>query len=461
MNSCDLRAATDAAVEPIAEAGHCPPPRHLPALDGLRALAVLLVLWDHAPGALQPAWLSALAKWRNPGNFGVDLFFVLSGFLITRILLAERKAGVPVRYFLARRACRIFPIYYLLLAAIALVRPTPELGWCALYLSNLSSALFVAPPSGLHHTWSLCVEEHFYALWPLLVSLLAPATSRRLIARVVVPGALLAGALLVVLPAIGPLWRPLESAVASGAIDRFDRLGLLLFGTPCRVLSLAIGSLFAYHEAALVARWRRSVAVAALGMAAAALLSTVTPQLCSVLHRAAGSAAGSVAGSAQLLPFPASDWKVLVGVGSTTLASSSALLALLALAGRDSKATRWLGFAPLTAIGRISYGLYLYHLPWLFAFDVHRRARAGETVTVALIFLALFAIATLSYLLIERPILRFARRFREPPRERTRRSDPARGEPRGGERSGATVDAARRPGGRPSPIAHAATGDGG
>lgn len=387
----------------VVEPSPAAPLAHLPALDGLRALAVLLVLWDHAPGAVQPAWMSALAKWRNPGNFGVDLFFVLSGFLITRILLAERAAGVPVRYFLARRACRIFPIYYLLLAAMAWTRPSAEVGWSALYLSNLTGALFDTPRSGLHHTWSLCVEEHFYALWPLLVSFLPARASRRVIALLVVPGALLTGVLLVVLPAIGPLWQPIESAIAAGTIDRFDRLGLLLFGTPCRVLALAIGALFAYHEATLVARWRRSVTVAAAAVAAAALLSTATPALCAALGRALP------------LPFPASDWRVLIGVVATTLASSATLLAVLALSGRASRATRWLAFAPLQAIGRISYGLYLFHLPFLRAFDVHRRAREGATIEVVALFAGLFALATLSYLLIERPILRFARRFRQPP----------------------------------------------
>ncbi len=87
-------------------------PRHLPTLDGLRGIAVLLVLWCHVPLMVPgyPEWLH-LAYWLiGPGGLGVEIFFVLSGFLITRILLHERQHGAPVRWFLLRRLLRIFPI---------------------------------------------------------------------------------------------------------------------------------------------------------------------------------------------------------------------------------------------------------------------------------------------------------------------------------------------------------------
>jgi len=361
--------------------------RHLPLLDGLRGIAVLLVLWDHAPRALFPQWLREVGRLRNTGNFGVDLFFVLSGFLITRLLLAGREAGVPVRYFLLRRACRIFPIYYLLLLALGLLRPHPEIAWCALYLSNYHGVLADLPPSWLRHTWSLCVEEHFYACWPLVVSFLPPRSSRRVILAVVVPGALLAAVALVLLPANG----------------RFDRLELIRYGTQCRVLSLAVGALFAYHEASFRTRARSWLAAAALAFAAAAGLSLAAPAIGAALQRTFA------------LPFPARDWGVLTGFVATTLASSATLASVLALRGRDWRPIALLEARPLRAVGRISYGLYLYHVPLFAALGIHRLAQQGATWSVVAIVAALFAVATVSYLVIERPILRWASRFRRPP----------------------------------------------
>src|SRR5262249_44746682 len=134
----------------------------LPILDGLRAVAVLLVLWAHVAPDLPgyPAALAAARALIDPGSLGVDLFFVLSGFLITRILLAERASGHAVGWFLLRRALRILPAYWLLLGLMWCLRPGPEMPWCALYLANF---WFIAHDvwSPLKHTWSLSVEEHF------------------------------------------------------------------------------------------------------------------------------------------------------------------------------------------------------------------------------------------------------------------------------------------------------------
>lgn len=380
--------------------------RHVPALDGLRGIAVLLVLWDHAPQSIFPAWMREFATSRHPGGFGVDLFFVLSGFLITRILLAERESGVPVRYFLLRRALRIFPVYYLLLAALALYRPSADIAWCAVYLSNFTSSLLDASPNWLHHTWSLCVEEHFYSVWPLLVAFLPLRWSARLVGLVVIPGALLAGVVLVALPAIEPAWSWIGAQVESGRIDRFQRLGLVLFGTQCRVLSLAVGAQLAFHEERIRARPGRGVAVALLGLFAASGLSASTPALCAALGRWFD------------LPFPAQDWRVLAGVLATTLATSSTMLLVVAAEGWARSPLRWLSFAPLRAVGRISYGLYLYHLPLFQFLAIHKWGKQGDALRVWGIVAALFAVATLSYLLFERPILRFAARFRTAPRDR-------------------------------------------
>ena len=164
---------------------------HIPALDGLRGIAVLMVLvchfWDPAESFINlahPFIGPALSKATSGCRFGVELFFVLSGFLITGILLDSRGNSNYYRAFYMRRLLRIFPLYYVALAAIFLILPkvcnfdlaAQEISsrqfWLWTYLSN-------GPWSGgawdnshifhLGHFWSLCVEEHFYLVWPLVV----------------------------------------------------------------------------------------------------------------------------------------------------------------------------------------------------------------------------------------------------------------------------------------------------
>ena len=137
--------------------------KYYPALDGTRAIAALLVLVFHAMQEGLP-----LPKLVNFGQTGVDLFFVLSGFLITSILLAARpRDWSEVRTFYARRSLRIFPLYYLALCFCALfLFPVNWPFW--IYLENfwMSAGREVAGPG---HLWSLAVEEQFYLVWPCLV----------------------------------------------------------------------------------------------------------------------------------------------------------------------------------------------------------------------------------------------------------------------------------------------------
>ncbi|MFA6601084.1 MAG: acyltransferase [Candidatus Omnitrophota bacterium] len=162
---------------------------HVPALDGIRGLAILMVIFHHATYLQSHQGLGGwLIKALHMGGHGVDLFFVLSGFLITGILLDAKDRPNFFRNFYGRRTLRIFPLYYLYITFIlfllpALVpsmrQPPYELAalrqhwpWYYFYLSNF----FVAQKGffahgGIDITWSLAIEEHFYLLWPLLVSL--------------------------------------------------------------------------------------------------------------------------------------------------------------------------------------------------------------------------------------------------------------------------------------------------
>jgi peptidoglycan/LPS O-acetylase OafA/YrhL len=152
---------------------------HLPGLDGLRCLAILPVIWHHATPRLLPGVL-------GKGAVGVDLFFALSGFLITTLLLRERRrrGRLGLGAFYARRSLRIFPLYYLILGCYALralqTQASSEvarhflhgLPYHASYTANWFLDYAVPHPVMFAFSWSLCVEEQFYWIWPGLVALL-------------------------------------------------------------------------------------------------------------------------------------------------------------------------------------------------------------------------------------------------------------------------------------------------
>ena len=162
---------------------------HLPALDGVRGLAILMVLVLHFVGNMIPTnWIEhAIVGVTNYGSYGVDLFFILSGFLITGILFDARNEPHYFRNFYMRRVLRIFPLYYGVLALVFIVAPLIPLfqgktldylvdrqAWAWLYGVNVYIAIQGEWAfSYLEHLWSLCVEEHFYFVWPLVVLLLA------------------------------------------------------------------------------------------------------------------------------------------------------------------------------------------------------------------------------------------------------------------------------------------------
>src|SRR5215470_2833769 len=211
---------------------------HLPGLDGVRGLAILLVLAVHFVGNATPVtWGERLAvKLGNYGVLGVDLFFVLSGFLITGLLLDSKGDPHYFRNFYARRTLRIFPLYYFVLALLFVVIPAlatipPALeearqhqAWLWTYTANF----FLAAKSSwaltyVSHFWSLAIEEHFYLLWPLVVFSFRRETLERICLWVI--GAALA----------------LRIALSLAGVSELS-ISVL---TPCRVDALCIGGLLA------------------------------------------------------------------------------------------------------------------------------------------------------------------------------------------------------------------------
>jgi len=344
-------------------------------LDGLRAIAVLMVLWCHVPKDVPgyPEWLGVAEALIGPGGFGVELFFVLSGFLITRILISERQRAVPVRWFLLRRCLRIFPIYYLLLLILLPLRPSADIAWCAAYLSNFKS-IFVPVDGPLAHTWSLCIEEHFYLLWPLVVAFLPPQKAHRILVFGVLPVAIVG------------TWLVCEFVAGDKATIAVQH------GSPFRFLTLGAGAWMAFHEQQLTQSPRRA---ALLGLSLVGIAVLLHPYF--------------VFWEPMLRESP--PWVDLRYGPLMWLLQSGSLctgLVLLALLLGERLPRNPLAARLPRAVGRISYALYLYHLPIYHWLLYPHRTGAG----VALAIGVTFAAATVSWFLLERPLQRVSARFR-------------------------------------------------
>lgn len=352
---------------------------HLPTLDGLRGLAVLLVLWAHLPIDSVPRAINLARYVFQPGYLGVDIFFVLSGFLITRILLVEKQNGRPLRNFLIRRSLRIFPIYYLTIVVLLFVLPGMYLLWSALYLSNFVFS-FDLSNNPLRHTWSLAVEEHFYLVWPVLIYGCAAATSRRIALWVLMP---LSVVLAILTLAVSDRW------LGGHGPD------LLYRATPFRMLSLLLGAMLAYHENGL----------------------RQTPGRLMKLALCTGLAAVFIIPTGKLMP---EGWLALNKMIGLALASTTVVALSIWAFDQKSPVARPLSSATLSYLGRISYGIYLYHFPIFFFMgmrhDVTELAETAATVptpwaTILLAVAITFGVAAASFQFIERPILKLKDRF--------------------------------------------------
>ncbi len=190
------------ALPAFAIANHPPSPppastslilRHMPSLDSIRGAAILLVLMFHGFGSyawtpmLGPFWGSLAARVVASGRFGVNVFFVLSGFLITTLLFKARERPDFYKDFYLRRVLRILPVYLLVLAIVwsCGIISTRFLIAALLFLANFSM-LFGAPMSQFGALWSLAVEEHFYLIWPTCVRRLSERTLLGILAAVIV-----------------------------------------------------------------------------------------------------------------------------------------------------------------------------------------------------------------------------------------------------------------------------------
>jgi peptidoglycan/LPS O-acetylase OafA/YrhL len=345
---------------------------HRPALDGLRGLAVAAVVVYH----LRPGLL--------PGGFvGVDIFFVLSGFLITSLLLAEAAAegSVHLRRFVVRRVRRLAPALLLVIAAMAvygaawanpfeLRRLRVHGVWALLSLANwrfiadgVTYTDVVVGASPLRHVWSLSIEEQFYVVLPLAVLLAARLAGRH------VRAAVLGGALALTA----------TSAVTAAVLNvRGSSIARTYFGTDTRAQALLVGvALGAWLSGRPVASHRRRVA-------------------------GAGALVGAVGLS--VFAFTVHEQTSLLPRGGFLFA---AVAAALVIAGAEHLAplATLLTSRPLVALGLISYGVYLWHWPIIVVVDARRTGlRAGSPGLVVLQLALTLLCALASYWLVERPI---------------------------------------------------------
>lgn len=337
-----------------------------PALDGVRAVAVLAVMSHHFEPTL------------TGGFLGVDVFFVLSGYLITTLLIDERdlRGQVALGRFYARRGLRLLPALVPLFALVAVLwalRPYPSalgpVGSSLAVLAYLGNWIVAASHDGLgylSHTWSLAIEEQFYLLWPVLfIWSIRRAPRARLGAWLTAFAALIG-----IVRAAG--WLMLGTTA-------------LLYVTPTRADGLMLGCGLAVVLRALprLSLWR------------------------AVRHPAVGWLAVGVLVGLFVVAAESEPFAYLGGVSAAVIAAA-ALIAHLELAPLGALG-RMLALQPLPAIGRISYGLYLFHYPIaLFLYEPADRTPASFALKLGLSF----AVATASYLLIERSALRLKQRFR-------------------------------------------------
>lgn len=238
------------------------PPQHgerMPSLDGVRGLALILILPCHCAipqlAVAAPTWFDGIyLRLVTLGWVGLDIFFVLSGFLITGILVRTKGRPGYFKNFYMRRALRVFPLYYLVVLLLLYVLPRPERidGMAAahlLYYQNVWYALTEhhIPDGALEITWSMAIEEQFYLVWPAIVWLVP----RRHLAKVCVAA---------IVGAIALRWGLIENG--------FARTWLL---TPCRADSICLGGLLAVTSGGPAWLWRVFLAGSVGGLLVLAL----------------------------------------------------------------------------------------------------------------------------------------------------------------------------------------------
>lgn len=328
-------------------------------LDGLRCLAFLAVFAGHVPGG-----------WRLGGAIGVYTFFALSGFLITRILIldADNSLGRKLGRFYIRRLLRIFPLYYLTLGWLWAIGALPHAEWYFLYSSNILVFREQNFDPAIGHFWTLAVEEWFYILYPVTMLTVKPRIR------------LLLGLLVV---------------------SKISR-AILAYFTPAPWYAVLLNSCSEYLLwGSLAALWERENRSLPLPGIIYAGLGTV---MIAVYYYFRGAPA---------MPAP---W-IQLALDGTPDGIGFALIVLGLWRDGEAWFAKVLALVPLAYLGRISYGLYVYHIPVMqgpIGTIIHGSFGFGESETWRAWLIDLpvtIAVAAFSWQLFEQPVMRLRERF--------------------------------------------------
>jgi peptidoglycan/LPS O-acetylase OafA/YrhL len=342
---------------------------HFSSLDGLRCMSILAVLWHHSGDGVW--WLPASHR----GFLGVDMFFVISGFLIVTLLLRERdRTGeISLPKFYARRTLRIFPAYYFLIFVLALVfafvrqggNEGPEfLENLPFYLSYTSN--WIIDTTFMAIAWSLAAEEQFYLFWPPVERYLRERWAVCVLGGVIVVNQLVN-------------FRLLDPVLEGWFGIRYEDLSIL----QATFTPICLGVLLAH--------------------------ALHNPRGFAVLARVGGARWGSAASLALLLtvcnlPVP----EGAAGLHRLLIQVSMTLLLCSCVVRRDHALTRILSFAPIRRIGVVSYGMYLYHMVVMhFVVLILLHVLPDwPAARFPLCTLLTFMVAEFSYRVLETPFLR-------------------------------------------------------
>jgi peptidoglycan/LPS O-acetylase OafA/YrhL len=338
--------------------------RRIPSLDGLRAISIAVAIASHTAAVYDPKDPRFNAPWaiRSNGQVGVEIFFVISGFLITSLLMEEwdQRGSVSLRSFYLRRAIRILPPYYVFLMAML---AAAVLGWVVITPREwLTSCVFVwnyVPSSQswwLGHTWSLCVEEQFYLLWPLALVRLGRRGARRLAVWIV-------------------LLAPVVRVFTYFALP--DLRSKLTFFLSTRADALMVGCFLALslQEPWFERAWRR-IGKAGAMWASTVFIFLVSPALFARFHFV---------------------YQMSIGYTLEVLAIGVGLF--WCVQNPETRVGRFLNFKPVAFIGVLSYSLYLWQQPFI-------RYQSNWITSLPVNIGVIVAMALLSYYCVERPALR-------------------------------------------------------
>ena len=348
--------------------------RYLAPLDGLRGVAILAVLAFHGE-----------FPYLRGGYIGVDIFFLLSGFLITATLIREfdQHGQINLRNFYMRRILRLLPalvallLIYIAYCIVVFDGNTLRMNLAAVvpvlfYFVNWLRAFHIMNPIYLAHTWSLSIEEQFYIVWPIVFSYLM----RRI------------------------AWRPTLFFITVGLSFASLLLRVILIQNGISVDRLYNGS-------------DTRADILLLGCSLAIIISTGT-LIFKIRASPLYSRLLGVISFISVLAFPVlmifSKWTDpnMYRYGFFAVGLGSAILVLQTIVFEQSLLSRILALSPLVWIGKISYGLYLWHYP---VFKVMRDYGASRMTVMTLGVLITFAIAAISYYVLERQFLRLKNRY--------------------------------------------------